>query len=245
MQYALCPFCLSTLQVSEEQLALKSGIIRCGHCSEIFNANKNKLTPSAEQTLSAKPSEKISTPDHPPEVEKLTETEISPAIATWEPVKTAPSYKLPYGFLSFLFVLILIVQIAIIESKSFTQNTQLQPIFKKLNSSFNLHIPSYKNLNEIHIIQRELSPHPQRNNLLLFQLTIKNSALAEQPFPTIKLILTSSLGEPIAQRVFSKYDYLPSNETNDYFAPQALRQIKLSFENPKSKASGFEISFQP
>ena len=243
MQYALCPFCLSTLQVTAEQLALKSGVIRCGHCNEVFDANKNQLTLSADQTLPAKPIEKNNKPAYPTP-EQFLEDNAPPTIATWETKKTKPTHKLPYGLFVFLFVLIFIAQFIFIESKSLTQNTQLQPIFKKLNSSFNLSIPSYKNLDEIHIIQRQLAPHPKLNDLLYLQLTIKNSALAEQPFPTIKVVLTSSLGEPIAQGLFTKYDYLASNETNDYFAPQALRQINLPFKKPEHIASGFEISFQ-
>jgi len=244
MQYALCPFCFSTLQVTPEQLALKSGVIRCGHCNEVFNANENKLTLSADQAFPTKTTEKINPPE-PPTPEQLPEEDAPPTIAIWESTKTTTPYKLPYGFLSFLLLLFFIAQFIFIESELLTQNTQLQPIFKKLNNSFNLSIPSYKNLDEIHIIQRQLGPHPKLNDLLYLQITIKNSALAEQPFPAIKVILTSSLGEPIAQGVFTKYDYLASNETNDYFAPQALRQINLPFKKPENKASGFEISFQP
>ena len=243
MQYALCPFCLSTLQVTEEQLTAKDGVIRCGHCHDIFDANKNKLTPSsgaapvnetAKQTNNS-----ISLKN-----EQLSNSDSSAITPIWENQKTPSHCKTPFTLFSFLLILIFIAQLAYFESEKLTQNTQLQPIFKKLNSRFNLHIPGYKNLEEIHIVQRQISEHPHLANTLSLQLTIKNAALAEQPFPTINVILTSSLGGKIAQGIFTKYDYLEPNQTNDYFAPQALQQINLAFKKPLQEPSGFEISFQ-
>ena len=244
MPYALCPFCFSTLHVTPEQLAVKSGVIRCGHCHKVFNARENELSADIERTIPIKPNEDI-TQSSTATQEHSSEADSPPIIAAWESTKTTHHYKLPYGLLSFVLVLALLTQIAFIESTRLTQNTQLQPFFKKLNNTFDLSIPSYQNLDEIHIIARQLTPHPKLDELLSFQLTIKNSALAEQPYPSIKLLLTSTLGEPIAQGVFTKNDYLADSEINDYFAPQSLRNITLTFQKPSKTAFGFEISFQP
>lgn len=243
MQYALCPFCLSTLQVTEDQLAVKGGLIRCGHCHDVFDANKNKLTPSAEVSPVNEAAEQTNN-SIPLKNEQLPNSDSSLITPTWEHQQTSARHKVPFTLFSFLLILIFIAQFTYFESEKLTQNTQLQPIFKKLNSAFNSHIPGYKNLEEIHIVQRQISEHPHLANTLSLQLTIKNSALAEQPFPTINVTLTSSLGEKIAQGIFNKYNYLEPNQTNDYFAPQALQQINLAFKKPLQEPSGFEISFQ-
>lgn len=59
MPYALCPFCFSTLHVTPEQLAVKSGVIRCGHCHKVFNARENELSADIERTIPIKPNEDI------------------------------------------------------------------------------------------------------------------------------------------------------------------------------------------
>ncbi|OUR86012.1 hypothetical protein A9Q85_06730 [Cycloclasticus sp. 44_32_T64] len=245
MQYALCPFCLTTLQITSAQLALKSGLVRCGHCNDVFDANKNQLTPATSQALATEETEQTQHAEPPLQDQAIgVESDAPPTIAIWEVAKTKPSYTHPFGFLSFIFAITFGVQFLYIESEMLTQNVQLQPIFKKLNSAFSLHIPSYKNLEEIQIVERQLAPHPELIDTLSLQLTIKNTALAEQHFPTINVVLTSNSGEQIAHGMFTKYDYLASNETNDYFAAQALQQVNLLFQNPKKSASGFEISFQ-
>jgi|GEM_PF-564365 len=246
MHYVRCPFCLSTLQVSEEQLSQKSGMIRCGRCNEIFDANKNELTPAAKKILLNKAEETTNPPDYSTDnLIPATDENEPPVIAAWENVKKKPVYKLPYGFLSFLLVITLMIQVTYIESAILTQNIHLQPVIKKLNNAYNLQIPSYKKLEEIHIVQRQLSPHPNQSHLLLFQLTLKNNALVEQPYPTIKLLLTAHSGELIAEGIFNRHDYLADKETNDFFPAQALKDIKILFEKPNTNAAGFEISFMP
>jgi len=243
MQYALCPFCLSTLQVTEEQLAAKGGLIRCGHCQDVFDANKNKLTPSSEPTSLI---EAVEQADHsaPLKTEQPSKDDSIPITASWETQKALPQHKLPFTLFSFLSLLLLMAQFIYFEAELFTQNEKIQPFLKKFNHAYNLHIPRYKNLDEIHVIHRQISKRPGVADVLVLQLTIKNSALAEQAFPSISVTLTSHLGDKIAQGVFTKYDYLKPSETNNYFAAQAFQQVNLTFIKPQREASGFEIAFQ-
>ena len=130
-----------------------------------------------------------------------------------------------------------------LQADYFTQNTRWQPLFKYLNKTFDLHIPGYINLDEIHILDREIRPHPTLKNALELMLTMKNHALADQAYPTINLTLTSSLGEKIAAGKFTKYDYLSEDQLNNDFAASALKQVKLIFNKPRRSPSGFEIAF--
>lgn len=243
MQYALCPFCLSTLQVTEEQLAAKGGLIRCGHCQDVFNANEHKLSSSSEPATLNEAAEQTNQSIALKTEQSLKDNSI-PIIASWETPKAQPQRKRRFALLSFLSLLLLIAQFSYFEAELFTQNEHLQPFLKRFNQAYNLHIPRYKNLDQIHVIQRQISKHPELADVLILQLTMKNSALAEQAFPTISLTLTSYGGGKIAQGVFTKYDYLKPSETNNYFAAQAFQEVNLAFNKPHEEASGFEITFQ-
>lgn len=243
MQYALCPFCLSTLQVTEKQLAAKGGLIRCGHCQDVFNANEHKLSSSSEPAALNEVVQQ--TNQSPPlKTEQPLKDNSIPMIASWESPKAPPQQKTPFALLSFLSLSLLIAQFSYFQAELFTQNEHLQPFLKRFNQAYNLHIPRYKNLDQIHVIHRQISKHPELADVLVLQLTMKNSALAEQAFPTISLTLTSNSGNKIAQGVFTKYDYLKPSETNNYFAAQAFQEVNLAFNKPDHEASGFEIAFQ-
>jgi predicted Zn finger-like uncharacterized protein len=51
-----CPHCHTTFRVAQDQLKLRAGLVRCGHCKEIFNGIEHLLPPTAKpQTASAPP----------------------------------------------------------------------------------------------------------------------------------------------------------------------------------------------
>lgn len=240
MKYALCPSCLSTLQVTEEQLALKEGLIRCGHCNDVFNGHQHQLTASGQPLTNTQAEQPAATM----ELETNTNSDNEPPMsAVWESPSAPVQNRFPFGFLSFILLIVILVQISMVQSEFFTQNTRLQPIFKYLNKTFNLDIPGYINLDEIRIVDREIRPHPELQNALELQIIMKNHALVEQAYPSINVTLTSRLGEKIALGEFTKYDYLNKDELNDYFAPSELKHIKLIFSKPQQNPSGFEITF--
>ncbi|MDX2427002.1 MAG: zinc-ribbon and DUF3426 domain-containing protein [Cycloclasticus sp.] len=240
MKYALCPSCLSTLQVTEEQLALKEGLIRCGHCNDVFNGHQHQLTPSGQPVANIPIEKPVPTTG----LETSTDNDDEPPMsAIWESPSAPVQNRLAFGLLSFTLIIVLLAQVIMLQSDLFTQSTRLQPIFKYLNKTFDLDIPGYINLDEIHIVDREIRPHPELQNALELQITMKNHALTEQAYPSINVTLTSRLGEKIALGKFTKYDYLNKDELNDYFAPSELKHIKLIFSKPRQNPSGFEITF--
>ncbi|ORU92501.1 MAG: hypothetical protein A6F70_02990 [Cycloclasticus sp. symbiont of Bathymodiolus heckerae] len=233
MHYALCPHCLSTLKITDEQLTLKSGLVRCSHCNDVFNACENRLPEQTEQRLT----------DRQTKQKKSTTDVLEAETAIWEKPTQETKSSVPFGFLSFVLAFTFVGQFIYTQPEYITQNVNFQPLLKQVNSAFGFNISNYENLDEIHIIERQLSPHSTLEDTLSLQLTMKNVALAEQSFPNIKLVLTSRSGEEIAYGMFTKYDYLQKNETNDFFKSQSLRQVNLLFKKPQQSISGFEISF--
>ncbi len=243
MHYARCPDCLTTLQITEQQLSLKAGLVRCGHCQQVFNAHDNKITPVSSAPIDTDGPVLSAQAERDHKVVTFDQTDQNLDLAAWETPKTPSNRSVPYGLLCFLSALLLLTQFVYHQSSIFTQNPSLQPSFKHLNNAFNLNIPNYKNLDQIYVISRNLSPHPYLKNTLKLQLTIKNLAPAEQDFPTIHVHLSSKTGEKIASGRFSKNDYLDKNNVQGLFKPNELKQINLLFKAPQRQAVGFEIAF--
>ncbi|MDX1757214.1 MAG: DUF3426 domain-containing protein [Marinobacter sp.] len=56
-----CPNCQTQFRVTEEQLGIANGKVRCGNCMEIFNAVQHQTTLHARQTVPAEPSQPSTT----------------------------------------------------------------------------------------------------------------------------------------------------------------------------------------
>ncbi|RBA25164.1 DUF3426 domain-containing protein [Herminiimonas fonticola] len=87
-----CPHCQTTFRVVHDQLKLRAGLVRCGHCKEIFNGIEHLLPPpdaeSTEKISSAVEPAVVAT--HPNEfVAEQTVEEPSLATAADEPTSSA------------------------------------------------------------------------------------------------------------------------------------------------------------
>ena len=47
-----CPHCQTTFRVVNDQLKLRAGLVRCGHCKEIFNGIEHLLPPASSEAAS-------------------------------------------------------------------------------------------------------------------------------------------------------------------------------------------------
>lgn len=228
MLYLHCPSCDTALQIEEKMLSVKDGFIRCGHCRKKFNA--------AQQQTDNQPD--ISTSKS--NVESAQED----LVVDWEKPTQKPAVKRPYGTLSIILFITFIYQLIAFNTDQLTQTPELQPFFQRLNQAFSLSIPPYQNPNEIEVIERALSPLNDKPNIMAFDLSFKNSALADQPYPTIHLNLTDATGKTIAHTAFEKTHYLAENESYDLFPSQAIKTVRLFFNTPKGKPLGFHIHFE-
>jgi predicted Zn finger-like uncharacterized protein len=48
-----CPFCQTTFRVANDQLKLRAGLVRCGHCNEVFDGNAHLLPEHLSEHQSA------------------------------------------------------------------------------------------------------------------------------------------------------------------------------------------------
>lgn len=61
-----CPHCQTTFRVAQDQLKLRSGLVRCGSCKQIFNGIENLLRPEAPAQLAPPtPAPDIASPVQP------------------------------------------------------------------------------------------------------------------------------------------------------------------------------------
>ncbi|MHC8441957.1 MAG: DUF3426 domain-containing protein [Candidatus Eutrophobiaceae bacterium] len=105
--------------------------------------------------------------------------------------------------------------------------------------AFRHHVPK-----AIHLLRRDLRPHPEHANHLQFHGIAINRLNSPQSWPTLQLILYESQGKVIATGNFPPEAYLPewSAEYPGMPSQQAV-QLELELEGHPGNALNFEIRF--
>ncbi|ORU89406.1 MAG: hypothetical protein A6F71_00100 [Cycloclasticus sp. symbiont of Poecilosclerida sp. M] len=248
VHYAQCPACQSTLQLQGSQVQTKDGLVRCGHCNEVFNVLSHAIEEPQEAAVQAKPYLRLvdSTPatEEPKTEQKHSpEQEDDPSVTVWEKDLTAEKTTSYYDLLSIVLLLALVFQFIYFKPEILYQNTSLQPFLQHIDTSFNTDIPRYKSLTYIRVVSRQLFPHSSVKNALRLDIVIKNTAAASQEFPTIAILLTSNLDEETAYGTFIKEQYLPKTNHHSFLAAGETKFITISFHTPRKQVTGFEIKF--
>jgi predicted Zn finger-like uncharacterized protein len=210
--FTQCTECQTTQPLTLEQLRTCRGMLRCSHCSAMFDALER-----ISETEEISPSEQLSSSRLPWDKASL------PGNTFW---KTG----LVIGLLA------LIGQIVYFEGYAFTQNPAFRPSLSKLCQLIKCQLPVYKHLDEFSILQGSFTPLPDQN--YAFRLVMSNQAFFAQPYPNIKLTLFDYSGNAFARRVFQPRDYLPENTDANAMAADATTDISLKIAAPKTKVGG-------
>jgi predicted Zn finger-like uncharacterized protein len=103
----------------------------------------------------------------------------------------------------------------------------------------------FRDLDQVHLVSRELTSHPFLSGHLRLSATIVNRATRSQPYPDIEVALLDAAGNTVLNRRFTPEDYLdPERAPGTSMAPQAYLPLTLDMEDPGVKAVGFELQFK-
>jgi predicted Zn finger-like uncharacterized protein len=209
--FTQCPECQSIQPLTPAQLRNGWGMLRCSHCSALFDALAR-----LSETEDMSPSDQLSSRHLP-----------------WDNAKSGNAYWLT-GLVVGL--LLLIGQIIYFESYAFSQNPAIRPSLTKLCQLIKCQLPDYKNLDEFSLLHGSFTPLPDQD--YEFRVVMSNQADFSQPYPNIKLTLFDYSGNAFAQRIFQPRDYLPENAVATLMAVDATTEISLKIAAPKTKVGG-------
>lgn len=102
-------------------------------------------------------------------------------------------------------------------------------------------LPPRRSPQDIQVVSRSISSHPQRDNALLVMLTLRNQAPFEQAYPTLELSLLDTRGSVIARRSFDPEKYRGSDPA--LLQPGVPVSVRLELEDPGQEVVGFRFDF--
>ena len=217
--FTQCTECQTIQALTLAQLRSGRGMLRCSHCSSMFDAL-----------------------EHISETEEINHSDnLSSTRLPWDKVSSSGNAYWSTGLV--IGLLLLMGLVVYFEGYAFTQNIAIRPALAKLCELINCQLPVYKNLDEFTLLHSSFTPLPDQNYVL--RVAISNQAKFSQTYPNIKLTLLDYSGNAFAHRVFQPKDYSPSNSVANVMAADATTEITLKIAAPKSKVGGstFELIY--
>jgi predicted Zn finger-like uncharacterized protein len=250
-----CPVCGTRFKVTGAQLDAHDGLVRCGHCHDVFDARKHLHDdePSRQLSLPIGPEFQTGEPDLRPipsipelETERTTLAQQVQFVEelTDEVIEKPPRKTSWTGvFLALLLMLALAAQAAYYYRVDLgSQLPGTKPLLAKYCSLLDCTVALPQKADLIAIDSSELESDPDQSNLVTLHVLIHNRAPYAQGHPNLELTLTDMQDRAIARRVFSPADYLKAGEDVKLGVP-ANRDldIKLRMDTVDLKPSGYRL----
>lgn len=263
--YAQCPACLTTFKVTSAQLAARGGMVRCGICSAIFQAERRLLrvpptsgaeatTPTREETIAVKktkrmrggksrsPSSRRRRARAVPDPATSTEDTAIPTVTELEViVKPRSFWRSFFWSLGNLALLILLAgQILYFYHDELAADPSWRPVVREFCDHAGCELRPRQDIARIELLQTSIAPHPKYANALRIRATLVNRATFTQAYPGMEISLTSNGGQVLARRTFAPVQYLEPLASSA-LTPNVVATALLDVTNPDGKAVGYEI----
>jgi predicted Zn finger-like uncharacterized protein len=250
-----CPKCRTRFKVTVAQLDAHEGLVRCGHCHDIFDASKHLHDDEPSRQLSLP----IDTEPQPggfdltpiPDIPQLEAepTTLAQQVQfveelTDEVVELPPRKTSWMGvFLALLLTLALIAQAAYqFRVELGTSLPGLKPLLEQYCTLLNCTVALPQNSELIVIESSELQSEPDFGNIVTLHALVHNRAPYAQAYPSLELTLTDVQDKALVRRVFHPADYMKTKDAEKQgIAGNRDLGIKLHLDTTDLKPSGYRL----
>jgi len=240
-----CPVCGTAFRVQREQLAARSGKVRCGKCGAVFDgiaalveegAEKLAIEPSPQLGLfdpSRRGASAAPEPDAPLPAFLLEEE--SPRRRTWLwalaalVAALALSAQAAYRYRAELVVLAPVTRgplVAACRALRCEVSLPRRPELMAIESS-------------------DLQTDVRRDGLIVLNAVLRNRSPFPQDYPALELTLTDEGDRPLLRRVLTPREYLESARAAQLvaqgIAPGGEAQLRVFLDSNRTKATGYRL----
>ena len=138
----------------------------------------------------------------------------------------------------------LLLQLAYIFRVQISANfPEVRPVLVQACGVIHCQISLPAQIEHITLESNELESPPPDGKAFTLTMQLQNNATTIQTWPYVELVLNDEKDKAVLQKAFAPADYLNDKATlSKGFAPKSQQNIKLYFELPKLKASGYHVS---
>lgn len=217
-----CPQCSTTFRVTLQHLRARDGFVRCGRCSEIFNALA---------TLGA-----------------LTDDGAAPPMANDELTPVSHDFLAPIEERRGLWLrLTLLAALALMLQSIYVFSVELASRFPEIAAPLQAacwflgcSIEPSQDPRDLAIADSDLRADPARAGVVILSAIIKNGADGARAYPALELTLTDSQDRPLVRRVFLPADYLKPRKVAQ-IPPRSEAPLELVLNIGNLNAAGYRL----
>ena len=253
---AECPNCHTLFRITEAQLDMADGMVRCGYCKEVFDARiMNDLHPVEDRLHAFEDTPREGTQQ--PELSRRIDVEHE-SIFFGKPDDIVPdqfsteSDARHYSMLATvswsLAILVLIAALAAeyiwFNQPALMLDPRLESLTAKLCELTDCQHLQMRNPSKIEMISRNVYTHPNEKEALMVSTTLVNHASYAQPYPDVQIDFSNVRGELVASRRFIPEEYLQTdNEQLSLLQSGNPITFGLEIIDPGKEAITYEFSF--
>ncbi|HZE11484.1 MAG TPA: DUF3426 domain-containing protein [Burkholderiales bacterium] len=231
-----CPTCGTAFRVTEQQLAIRDGQVRCGRCDTLFDA----IASLSSDPVTRPPREKPSPPTSGSMAVLLgTEKDRS--------FDFGPPESRPASRLWLLGTLLLVIALAAQGAYRYRGEVSVlvpeaKPLLERMCAELGCDVPLPRRVELLSIETSDLQAEGSHPSVMVLTATLRNRAAFVQAYPALELSLTSAQGETVARRVLMPKDYVaPPARSDAGFASGSELQIKVFIEAAALKPTGYRL----
>lgn len=254
-----CPACQSVFRVTSEQLQMKAGKVRCGHCHAVFDALESILEEPARlpaEEASQTQTQRIAPVESAREAGLVAARELSetPAFNRWAAgtmaadgsigldLSPAPGRSRRWLGAAVALLLILVAQ-ALYHFRA--DIVALEPAAAPVFAALHIDVPRPAHGELVAIESTELRANSNGAGILL-AATLKNRAAYVQAWPQLELTLTDANDEVVVRRILVPADYLLPERLEDGFPANGEIAVKLLLDAGDLPATAYSLyAFYP
>ncbi len=251
-----CPNCHTLFRVTEAQLDMADGMVRCGYCKAVFNARiANDLHTDEDRPhdFENTPPENTQQPELSRQIEAEDESLFSGEPGDIVPDKFGAEHNTGHystlATVSWSLAILVLIATLVAEYIWFNQpelvlNPRLEPLTAKLCELTDCQHLQMRDPSKIEMISRNVYTHPNEKKALMVSTTLVNHASYTQPYPDVQIDFSNVRGELVASRRFTPQEYLQTDsEQSSQLQPGNPITFGLEIVDPGKEAITYEFSF--
>lgn len=228
-----CPACGTRFRVTEEQLGVANGRVRCGACLTVFDCGDLLARDEAEEEHADTPAKR---PAIAPTRARGTVAEGRVASGSSTPVPVGP-FATAYA----VGAVLLAALVFGLMYPAWSQQPTLRGVYQAACAVMPCELPPLRALNTITVkplpAERRDGPPPS----LSVPVELSNQAPFHQPFPVLTVRFLSADGRDLAEQRLTPPDYLPRGHSLK-MTPNNPVTVELQLEDPGGDAARYMLS---
>jgi predicted Zn finger-like uncharacterized protein len=269
-RYTRCPGCRTIFRVTPEQLAIREGQVRCGHCKTVFDGNACMISLAPQPRPGSAEGEADEAALGPPTVTLRSAQALQPAVsvAAAQPAAAATlpgeeideiAYEERFAWSKRkkkrgartalwvgavpLLVLLLAGQVAIHYRDWIGAHWPAsKPVLAQLCAPFGCAVRPLRDIDAVSIEASELQADPAHKGLLILSATIRNRAPWAVAYPHLELTLTDTQDRAVVRRGLAPAEYAARGTSVDAgIPPRGDVQVRLYIDASATSQSGYRV----